>query len=172
VPLRIAAEQVLSLGGLALPPEDADPATLLRAPAVALLEQRVRQLQRGFRLDAEDAASAAHAAAICRALEGSPLAIELAAARVPLLGLAGVAAALREATAHLDLPGSERRDLPPRQRSLRAAVEWSCSLLGPASQRVFRQFAVFAGSASLELAEAVVCGPIWTAGRWCRRWTT
>lgn len=159
VPLRIAAEQVLSLGGLALPPEDADPPTLLCAPAVALLAERVRQLQRGFRLDAEDPASAAHAAAICRALEGSPLAIELAAARVPLLGLAGVAAALREATAYLDLPGSERRDLPPRQRSLRAAVEWSHGLLGPASQRVFRQFAVFAGSASLDLAEAVLCGP-------------
>jgi hypothetical protein len=150
---------VLTLGGLALPPGDADPATLLCAPAVALLDQCVRQLQYGFRLDIGDAASAAHAAAICRALEGSPLAIELASARVPLLGLAGVEAALHEATAHLDLRGSERRDLLPRQRSLRAAVERSCSLLRPAPQRVFRQFVVFAGSASLELTEAVLCGP-------------
>lgn len=156
VPLRVAGEQVLHLDGLALPPPDAEPDAVLRAPAVELLVERVRQLQRGF---APAAGEAAAAAAICRLLAGSALAIELAAARVPLLGLAGVAKALGEAGAVLDLPGAARRDAPPRQRSLRAALEWSHDLLDDAEQRVFRRLAVFAGGTSLELAEAVLCGP-------------
>lgn len=156
VPLRIAGEQVLQLDGLALPPPDADAETVLRAPAVELLVERVRQLQRGFVLGAGDAHTAA---AICQMLDGSALAIELAAARVPLLGLTGVAKALGEAGAVLDLPGAARRDAPPRQHSLRAALQWSHDLLGAVEQRVFRRLAVFAGGTSLELAEAVLCGP-------------
>lgn len=156
VPLRVAGEQVLHLEGLALPPPEADAATVLRASAVELLAERARQAQRGFVLDAGDAAAAA---AICRMLDGSALAIELAAARVPLLGLAGVAKALGEAGAVLDLPGAARRDVPPRQRSLRAALQWSHDLLGAVEQLVFRRLAVFTGGSSLELAEAVLCGP-------------
>ncbi len=156
VPLRMAGEQVLHLDGLALPPPDADAEAALRTPAVELLVERVRQLQRGFVLGAADAAVAA---AICRTLDGSALAIELAAARVPLLGLAGVAAALSEAGTVLDLLGAARRDAPPRQHSLRAALQWSHDLLGAVEQRVFRRLAVFAGGTSLELAEAVLCGP-------------
>ncbi|MCU0938535.1 MAG: helix-turn-helix transcriptional regulator [Burkholderiaceae bacterium] len=154
-PLRMAGEHVLHLDSLALPPRDADAEAVLRAPAVELLIERVHQLQRGFVLGAAEAAAAA---AICRALDGSALAIELAAARVPLLGLAGVAAALRDAGAVLDLPGGERRDAPPRQRSLRAALQWSHGLLAPVQQQVFRGLAVFAGGSSLQLAEAVLCG--------------
>lgn len=156
VPLRMAGEQVLHLDGLALPPPDADAEAVRHAPAVALLVERVRQAQRGFVLGAADVDAAA---AICRALDGSALAIELAAARVPLLGLAGVAAALGEGGAVLDLPGAARRDAPPRQQSLRAALQWSHDLLDAAAQRVFRQLAVLAGGTSLELAEAVLCGP-------------
>ncbi|MBX3636430.1 MAG: winged helix-turn-helix domain-containing protein [Rubrivivax sp.] len=156
VPLRIAGEQVLHLDGLALPPPDADADAVRRAPAVELLVERARQLQRGFVFGDGDAAAAA---AICRMLDGSALAIELAAARVPLLGLAGVAQALGEGSAVLDLPGTARRDAPPRQRSLRAALQWSHDLLAPVEQQVFRRLAVFAGGSSLELAEAVLCGP-------------
>lgn len=156
VPLRIAGEQVLHLDGLALPPPAADADTVRRAPAVELLVERVRQMQRAFVLGDGDVAAAA---AICRLLDGSALAIELAAARVPLLGLAGVAKALGEAGAVLDLPGAAQRDAPPRQRSLRAALQWSHDLLGAVEQRVFRRLAVFAGGTSLELAEAVLCAP-------------
>ena len=156
VPLRMAGEQVLHLDGLALPAPDEEPEAVLRAPAVELLVERVRQRQRGF---VPGQVEAAAAAAICRQLDGSALAIELAAARVPLLGLAGVAAALAEGKAVLDLPGAARRDAPPRQRSLRAALQWSHDLLGPVEQRVFRRLAVFAGGTSLPLAEAVLCGP-------------
>ncbi|MCW5612093.1 MAG: winged helix-turn-helix domain-containing protein [Rubrivivax sp.] len=156
MPLRMAGEQVLHLDGLALPPPDADAQAVLQAPAVELLAERAGQAQRGFVLRAGDAEAAA---SICRALDGSALAIELAAARVPLLGLAGVAAALRDAGAVLDLPQGERRDAPPRQRSLRAALQWSHELLAPVQQQVFRRLAVFAGGSSLALAEAVLCGP-------------
>jgi predicted ATPase len=158
VPLRMRGEQVLRLGGLALPPPDvdadADADTVLQAPAVQLLAERARQVQRGFVLQPGDAAAAA---TICRLLDGSALAIELAAARVPLLGLAGVAAALRDAV--LDLPGGAQRDAPPRQRSLRAALQWSHDLLSAPQQRVFRGLAAFAGGTSLPLAEAVLCAP-------------
>lgn len=156
VPLRIAGEHVLHLDGLALPPPDAPADQVLRAPAVELLVERVRQVQRGFVPGAGDADAAA---AICRLVDGSALAIELAAARVPLLGLGGVAKALGEAGAVLELPGAARRDAPPRQRSLRAALQWSHGLLGEVEQLAFRRLAVFAGGTSLELAEAVLCGP-------------
>lgn len=158
VPLRMHGEQVLRLGGLALPPLDidahADAGVVLQSPAVQLLAERVRQVQRGFVLQPGDAAAAA---SICRLLDGCALAIELAAARVPLLGLSGVAAALRDAV--LDLPGGAKRDAPPRQRSLRAALQWSHDLLSSPQQRVFRGLAVFAGGTSLALAEAVLCAP-------------
>jgi len=156
LPLRVAGEHLLHLDGLALPAPDADAAAVLRAPAVVLLAERARQLRPDFVLQPSDAEAAA---AICRAVDGSALAIELAAARVPLIGTAAVARALAEPGALLDALGRGRRDAPPRQGSLRAALAWSHGLLDAASQAVFRGLAVFAGGASLAHAERVLAGP-------------
>ena len=89
---------------------------------------------------------------ICRRLDGLPLAIELAAARVALLGADELLARLDR---RLSLLGSRSRDAPARQRTLRATIEWSYDLLEPNEQELFRKLAVFRGSFSLEAAEAV-----------------
>ncbi|KQW45304.1 hypothetical protein ASD88_10225 [Pelomonas sp. Root662] len=90
---------------------------------------------------------------ICSRVDGVPLAIEYAAAAVPLLGVQGVAAALEERRLALT---SGRRDAPQRHRTLRTALAWSVSLLGPYEQQVFRRFGVFAGSCSMALLDPVI----------------
>jgi serine/threonine protein kinase/predicted ATPase/Tfp pilus assembly protein PilF len=94
-------------------------------------------------------------AALCAALEGMPLPIELAAARVGLMGLERLVARL---TAEVSLPllAGGRRDLPPRQRSVEASLDWSAELLSPAGRDGWWQLAVFEGGATLEAAEAVL----------------
>jgi predicted ATPase/class 3 adenylate cyclase len=94
-------------------------------------------------------------AEICRLLDGLPLAIELAAARTRLLPPAALLDRLRQ---RLDVLGTGPVDLPERQRTLRATMDWSFDLLGPSEQAVFTGLAVFAGGCSLAAAEAV-CGP-------------
>src|SRR5439155_7751024 len=89
---------------------------------------------------------------ICRRLDGLPLAIELAAARVALLDPDELLARLDQ---RLPLLASRSRDAPERQRTLRATIEWSYDLLEPKEQQLFRRLAVFRGSFSLEAAEAV-----------------
>lgn len=90
---------------------------------------------------------------ICLRLDGVPLAIEYAAAAVPLLGLLGVASALEQRRLAWS---AGRRDAPERHRTLRTALEWSVSLLGPFEQLVFRRLGVFAGSFSMALLDPVV----------------
>lgn len=90
---------------------------------------------------------------ICLRLDGIPLAIEYAAAAVPLLGLQGVATSLEQRRLVLS---AGRRDAPARHKTLRAALDWSVSLLGPFEQIVFRRLGVFAGSCSLALLDPVV----------------
>lgn len=90
---------------------------------------------------------------ICLRLDGVPLAIEFAAAAVPLLGLQGVASSLEQRRLVLS---AGRRDAPKRHKTLRAALEWSVSLLGPFEQLVFRRLGVFAGGCSMALLDPVV----------------
>ena len=145
-PLKLAAERVFRVGPLGVPEQALPAAQAHRFGAVALFVERVAALDRRFVLDD---ANAAPVIALCRELDGLPLAIELAAARVPLLGLAPLAAALHERLGLLS--ASRNRDAPARQQTLRAALEWSHGLLASREQRVFRRLGVIAGSAALDV---------------------
>jgi predicted ATPase/DNA-binding winged helix-turn-helix (wHTH) protein len=153
--LRIDAEQVLQPGPLALPEVGTEPGVAEAAShaAVALFVARAKAAEPRFALRADNVAAVID---ICRHLDGVPLAIELAAARLPLLGVAGLRARLAE---RLELLTAGRRDGAERQKTLRAALDWSHGLLAPAEQRVFRRLAVFAGGFTLAAAEAVVADP-------------
>lgn len=150
--LHLPDEQVYGLEPLALPPPDAAAEAPEQFGAVALFVARVAAAKPGFRLDDDNRAAAIE---ICRALDGVPLAIELAAARVPLLGVAGVLERLGE---RLTLLSQSVRNAPPRHRTLLAAIEWSHALLTPEEQTVFRRLAVFSGGFTLEAAQQVVAG--------------
>ena len=119
--------------------------------AVRLFLQRAREVRPELQLTA---ATAATIAAICRALDGLPLALELAAARLRVLPLEAILARLDD---RLGLLTMGARDLPERQRTMRATIEWSHALLEPDQQHLFAALAVFVGSARLEDIEAV-CG--------------
>jgi len=150
-PLAVAGEARYRLGPLALPdPEDRAGAT--RAEAVALFADRARDVDVRFTLDEQ---SAAVVARLVVRLDGMPLAIELAAARVEALGVSGLLDRLDDRFALL--AGADRT-APPRQRSLAATVEWSYHLLDDQEQRVFRAVSVLPGPFTLEAAEAVA-GP-------------
>lgn len=148
--LALRAERLFRLGPMALPAADMSTAQALSCGAIALLAQRVRQHDLAFDLCEQHLAAAV---SICRALDGNALAIELAAARVLLLGLPGVAAALDQ---RLLLLSKGSLDGPARQRSLRAALEWSHGLLPSEEQTVFRRLAVFPGGCTLVLMQPVV----------------
>jgi predicted ATPase/DNA-binding winged helix-turn-helix (wHTH) protein len=149
-PLHIADEQVYRLGALALPEPDTRRAEqALDSPAVALFCARAAAVDPRFRLDD------AHVPAIvqvCRRLDGLPLALELAAARLPLLG---ADALLRHLDARLELLVRGNRDAPARQQTLRATLEWSHGLLAADEQVTFRRLGVLVGGASLSIAQRV-----------------
>ncbi len=158
-PLQVPGEQVLRLPPLAVPDADDDtPLERLQAlGAVQLFVARVAARLPGFALDA---ALQRPVARLCRALDGLPLALELAAARVPVLGLHGLVAQLGESAApdsRLHLLGQGGPAAEPQQRNLRAALDWSHALLTPSQQQVFRRLAVFQGGFTLAAAQAV-CG--------------
>lgn len=119
--------------------------------AVRLFLERVRAIQPGFALTPENSQDMAE---ICRRLDGLPLAIELAAARVRLFPLKALLARL---DSRLKLLAGGARDLPSRQQTLRGAIDWSYSLLREDEQRLFARLGVFLGGWTLEAAEAV-CG--------------
>jgi len=145
--LRVPGEQVFQVPPLALPGPRDPPDE--RFGALRLFAERARATDRQFRIDASNGAAVAD---ICRQLDGLPLAIELAAARVKLLGVHG----LRERLGHrLRLLTGGARDALPRHQALRAALEWSHGLLGPIEQAVLRRLGVFVGGFTLELAEQV-----------------
>ena len=146
--LRLQPEQRYVVAPLEVP-TDADPATVAGAAAGALFVARARSHERGFVLSAGNAPAVA---AICRRLDGMPLAIELAAARTTMLTPEELAAGLAHA---LDLLDHGPRDAPDRQRTLRATIDWSHDLLGPGEAEAFARFAVFAGGATVDAAEAV-----------------
>jgi predicted ATPase len=149
--LKIAAETVFRLGPLAVPPYAIDASEAGRWGALALFEARVRATDRHFTLHAGNVETVR---VLCQRLDGCALALELAAARVSLLGLEGLAASLGE---RLQLLTKSRRDAPSRQQSLRAAMEWTHALMGEDERLVFRRLAVLAGGAPLALLLAVVC---------------
>jgi predicted ATPase/DNA-binding winged helix-turn-helix (wHTH) protein len=150
-PLQLGPEHVYRVGTLALPDDGAAVGSeaALGFGAVALFTERVRQADRRFTLDAGNVATVV---ALCRRLDGLPLAISLAAARVPLLGVEGLAAALGE---RLKLLTGGGRDASARHRTLRAALEWSHGLLDERERVLFRRLGVVVGSASLELVRHI-----------------
>jgi len=150
-PLRIADEQVLRLAPLGLPAPAAanDAIDVERYGALQLFEARSRAAQRGFALTADKVATAVD---ICRRLDGLPLAIELAAARLPLLGLDGLRRALDE---RLRVLTAGPRAAPARQQTLRATLQWSHALLTSDEQALFRRLGIFVGGFSLTLAQRV-----------------
>jgi predicted ATPase/transcriptional regulator with XRE-family HTH domain len=151
--LRLRAERRLPVAPLATPGDQAQPlAAIAAAPAVRLFVDRARAVAPEFRLDPSNAPAVA---GVCRRLDGLPLALELAAARVCLLS---PEALLRRLERRLPLLAGGAADLPARQRTLRRALAWSHDLLGPAEQVLFRRLAVFAGGWTLEAAEAVCAG--------------
>src|SRR6266568_1233775 len=118
-------------------------------PALALFVQRAAAVKPDFELSRENASSVME---ICARLDGLPLAIELAAARVKVLSLSDMRTRLKS---RLQLLTGGARDLPHRQQTLRAAIDWSYDLLSTAEQKLFRRLSVFAGGCTLEGAEAV-----------------
>lgn len=129
-----------------------DVAELRRYPAIELFIQRARAIQPTFELTP---ANAGVVAAICRRLDGLPLALELAAARIRLLSVPMLLARLERRLAVLTVGA---QDMPQRQQTLRATLDWSYHLLSDAEQRLFRRLGVFVGGWTLEAAEVICCG--------------
>jgi predicted ATPase len=151
VRLRLSAEHVYPVSPLATPAGGEDVDLLLRCESVALFETRAQAVRPDF---AVTSANAGAVADVCRALDGLPLAIELAASHVDALP----PAAMRQRLDHrLKLLVGGARDAPERQRTIRATIDWSYELLEQAEQRLFVRLAVFAGGCAIEAAQSV-CG--------------
>ncbi|SCG76935.1 BTAD domain-containing putative transcriptional regulator [Micromonospora coxensis] len=151
-PLGVAGEVVLPVPPLALPEPGATAEQIVEAPAVRLFLARARAIEPGFTVEHEDLDTIA---TICRRLDGVPLALELAASRLPVLDPRELAARLDD---RFRLLSSGRRTAPPRQQGLRAMIDWSWELLSPAERAVLRRLAVFADGATLATAEQVCSG--------------
>jgi predicted ATPase/DNA-binding winged helix-turn-helix (wHTH) protein len=151
-PLDAEGEWVHRIAPLDAPPDGPaiDSACALGFSAVQLLAERAAASLDTFMIDGDNAPLAA---ALCRRLDGVPLAIEFAASRIGLLGLQGVCVQLDD---RLRLLGSGRRTALPRHRTLRALLDWSYDLLEKPQQEVLRRCGVFKGGFSLEAANAVI----------------
>lgn len=148
-PLRIRGEQEYPVPPLRLPASTLSPGarSVLGSPAGRLFVERAKAASPTFEVTMENAAAVA---AICWRLAGLPLALELAAARIRFLNPAALLTRLDVA-----LSAGWARDLPERQRTMRAALDWSHDLLNPEEMVLFRRFSVFAGGFTLEAAEAI-----------------
>jgi predicted ATPase/class 3 adenylate cyclase len=153
-PLRVYGEQELAVAPLSTPNLHALPslAALSQYEAVTLFIERAVAAKHDFLVTNENAAAIA---GICERVDGLPLAIELAAARIKLFSPQALLARLETSVSVL---GAGSRDLPSRQQTLKGAIAWSYDLLDERHKRLFARFSVFARGGSLEQAEAV-CGP-------------
>jgi predicted ATPase/DNA-binding CsgD family transcriptional regulator/Tfp pilus assembly protein PilF len=147
-PLRVPGENVWRVPPLSVPPPGTPAQELADHEAVRLFAERAAAARPGFRLDAGNAAAVA---ALCRTLDGMPLAIELAAARVGALAVEQILTRLSD---RFQLLAGGQRTAPPRQRTLRATVDWSHDLLTGPQQVLLRRLAVFSGW-DLEMAQRV-----------------
>jgi predicted ATPase/serine/threonine protein kinase len=149
--LHVYGEHEFPVPPLAMPDSRSMPPVevLSRYPAVALFVQRAAAVKPDFELNRENASAVTE---ICARLDGLPLAIELAAARVKVLSPSSM---LTRLASRLQLLTGGSRDLPQRQQTLRAAMDWSYDLLSAAGQKLFRRLSVFVGGCNLEGAEAV-----------------
>jgi predicted ATPase/predicted Ser/Thr protein kinase len=149
--LHVYGEHEFPVPALGVPESHSKPSlsTLSQFPAVALFVQRAVAARPDFELNQQNASAVIE---ICARLDGLPLAIELAAARVKVLSPASMCTRLASS---LQLLTGGARDLPRRQQTLRAAFDWSHDLLSPAEQKLFRRLSVFVGGCTLEGVEAV-----------------
>ncbi|MEP6502215.1 MAG: winged helix-turn-helix domain-containing protein [Betaproteobacteria bacterium] len=153
-PLKLAAERVFRLEALAVPQGPLPAAQAREFGAVALFTERAQAADVRFALTD---ANAPAVIALCGALDGLALAIELAAARVAMFGVQRLAASMQDRLQLLT--ASRDRTAQARHQTLRAALEWSHGLLDARDRAVFRRLAVFSGSASLALIQRVVADP-------------
>ena len=157
-PLNITGEALWTVGPLTLPPDPAatslstERAVVHDSASVLLLTQRAQAVVPGFEVTPDNAPAVA---TICRALDGMPLAIELAAARLRTMAPEQVAARLGD---RFQLLTGGSRTAMPRHQTLRAVVDWSWDLLDDAERALWRRFSVFTGGATLEAAEQVCSG--------------
>jgi predicted ATPase len=150
-PLAVEGEVTWRVPSLRLPPTACEaPEAVGHYDAVRLFIERAVQADPGFRVTNENAPAVAQ---ICQRLDGIPLALELAAARVRSLTPERIAAALDD---RFRLLAAHRRGVVPRQKTLLASVDWSHELLGPEERVVFRRLGIFAGSFTMEAADSVV----------------
>jgi predicted ATPase/class 3 adenylate cyclase/Tfp pilus assembly protein PilF len=149
--LHLSVEQEYEVPPLSLPEHDAHPdlETLSQFEAVALFANRAQAVKHDFRLTAENASAVLE---ICSRLEGLPLAIELAAARIKILPPQAMLARL---DSRLGLLTGGGRDLPARQQTMRATIAWSYDLLEEGEQVLFRRLSIFVRNCTFEAAEAV-----------------
>ena len=159
-PLRISGEQEFPIPPLELPDPERLPSleVLAQSDAVRLFIERARAVRPDFMVTAENASAVAE---ICFRLDGLPLALELAAARVKMLNPQAMLPRLKQG---LDLLASSAPDRTDRQRTLRGAIAWSYDLLDEGMRRLFARCAGFVGGARIEQLEAV-CGPASEIGR-------
>ncbi len=158
-PLRIGGEREYAVPPLTTPPLDLPlaPDALGGYASVALFVERATAVKSDFRLTAENASAIAE---LCVRLDGLPLAIELAAARVKVLP---PQAMLSRSDNRLKLLSGGSRDLPERQRTMRAALSWGYNLLDSSEQALFAALSVFRGGFSLEQAERLQASGLWEA---------
>jgi len=153
-PLRVREEQLVPVQPLALPDpaQVPDLAQISAIPAVALFVERAREATPTFALTSDNAAIIVE---LCQRLDGLPLALELAAARLSLLTPSALLARLEH---RLPLLSRGARDLPARQQTLRTTIAWSYDLLEAGEQQLFRRLSAFVGGFTLEAVQAV-CFP-------------
>ena len=150
--LGVAGEQVWPLTSLDLPPRAPTFDAVAASEAVQLFVERARAVQPGFVLDESNAEAVAE---ICRRLDGIPLAVELAAARVTIMAPSDIAARLDQ---RFQLLTGGRRSAAERHQTLRAAIEWSYEMLDPHERLLFQRLGVFPGSFDAEAVAAVAAG--------------
>jgi predicted ATPase/DNA-binding SARP family transcriptional activator len=151
--LGVTGERAWLVPGLAVPDADAPAETMARAEALQLFEERARDVSRGFQLTP---ANTPVVADICRSLDGIPLAIELAAARVRILTVEQIRDRLNDVFSLLTSGG---RRVVPRHRTLRAAIDWSHDLLPESARTLLMRLSVFRGGFTLDGAAAVGSEP-------------